>query len=83
MINDASTPTLPRERRGVQHAFFTDERVARDSAFFEPHIPPRTYSLVFFVSSFRRSLDEVPYGRGARSTVMSTEADGFERVTGE
>jgi hypothetical protein len=28
MIYDASTPALPRKGRSVQHAFFTDERIA-------------------------------------------------------
>jgi hypothetical protein len=61
----------------MQHTLLTDERVARDSVFFEPHIASGSYRLVFFVRSFRRSLDEVPDGRGVRSTVGSIEADGF------
>ena len=40
MIYDADAQALPCEGRGVQHALFTEERVARDPAFFEPHIPP-------------------------------------------
>jgi hypothetical protein len=58
MIYDASTPALPREGSSVHHPRFADERVARDPAFFEPHIPPGSYRLVFFVRDFRRSLDE-------------------------
>jgi hypothetical protein len=35
MIYDAGTPALPREGRGVKHACFIDERVARDLVVFE------------------------------------------------
>jgi hypothetical protein len=44
----------------MKHASFTDERVARDPAFFEAHIASGSYRPVFFVRSFRRSLDEAP-----------------------
>src|SRR5215203_7058732 len=83
MIYDASTTALPREGRGVQHASFTHERVARDPIIFEPHITPGSYCLVFFVRGFGRSLDEDPDGLGVRSTVGSIEADGFECVARE
>ena len=61
----ARAQPLPSEGSGMQHALFTDERVARDSVFFEPHIPPGSYRLVFFVRGFRRNLDEAPDGRGS------------------
>jgi hypothetical protein len=83
MIYDAGAQALPCEGRGVQHALFTEERVARDPAFFEPHIPPGPYCLVFFVRGFRRSLHEASDGLGVRSTVGSIEADGFECVARE
>ena len=67
----------------MQHACFTDERVARDPAFFEPHITPGSYCLVFFVCGFRRSLNEAPDGRRVRSSVGSIEANGFECVARE
>jgi hypothetical protein len=83
MIYDASTPALPREGSSVQHASFTDERVARDSVIFVPHITPGSYCLVFFVRGLRHHLDEAPDGRGIRSTVGSIEADRFECVARE
>lgn len=46
----------------MQHARFTDERVARDPDLFEPDIPPESYRLTVFVMGIRRSLDESPYG---------------------
>lgn len=46
----------------MQHARFTDERVARASDLFEPDIPPESYRLTVFVMGLRRSFDESPYG---------------------
>src|SRR5215208_4144381 len=83
MIYDASTPALPREGSSVQHASFTDERAARDSVIFVPHITPGSYCMVFFVRGLRHHLDEAPDGRGVRSTVGSIEADRFECVARE
>ena len=83
MIYHARAQPLPSEGSGMQHALLTDERVARDAVFFEPHIPPGSYRPVFFVRGFRRSLDEAPDGRGVRSSVGSIEANGFECVARE
>src|SRR5687767_4076713 len=83
MIYHASASALSREGGGVQHPRFADERVARDPISFEPHIPPGSYCLVFFVRGLGRSLDEAPDCRWVRSTVRSIEADRFECVARE
>ena len=64
----------------MQHPRFADERVAPDPISFEPHVPPGSYRLVFFVRGLGRSLDEAPDCRSVRSTVGSIEAHRFECV---
>jgi hypothetical protein len=83
MIYDTSTPALPCEGSSVHYASLTDERVARDSVIFEPHIPPGSHCLMFFMRGLRYRLDKAPDGRGVWGSVRSAEADGFESVTGE
>jgi hypothetical protein len=72
MIYDASTPSLPRERRGVQHASFDNERVARDLVLFEPHGSPGSYCLLIGTSMairIRVGLKRVPGGFETRPYV--------------
>jgi hypothetical protein len=83
MINDASAPILPREGHGMKYAFLTDERVARDLVFFEPHIPPGTYRPVFLLRGFGCGMDELLHCRGVRDATILPVIDGFERVAGE
>jgi hypothetical protein len=63
-------------------SIFTDERVARDPFFFEPHIPSGSYGPVLFVRGFRYNTNKLLARRGVRDAGILFGTEGLERVAG-